>query len=306
LQRVLSTVTLVGLLVATAAAFAITEHLKLIKAPITAPVVTRYISPVCGCATSRATVSIKFRQPTVVTVTIVDSHTRTVATLATDQSVPRGRTKWTWKGQTDAGTRAPDGVYRPVIGLPHRPYLLGVDRITVDTTAPKVLSATTRGALIIGGKKGLPIRYVFSEAANALVYLGGRRVVLGRPTRPRNEVRWSGKRAGRLLRPGRYVLTLVARDAAGNETPPSERKRLVVVLRAIAVAETRIAVRPGARFTVRVRTAAPKYTWRFAGRRGSAHRKLLHLRAPSRHGKFRLLVAEGGHAASALVIVGRK
>lgn len=291
---------------ATAAAFAITEHLKLVKAPVTAPVVTRYVSPVCGCATSRATVSVKFRRPTVVTVTIVDAHAHTVATLASNQSVPRGRSKWAWDGRTDAGTRAPDGVYRPEISLAHRAYLLGVDRITVDTTVPKVLSASTRGVLIIGGKKGLRIHYAFSEPANALVYLHGQRVVLGRPTRPRDEVRWSGRRAGRVLRPGRYVLTLAARDAAGNETPPSGRQRLVVVLRYIAVAKKRIAVGAAAHFTVEVRTAAARYTWRFAGRRGTAHRKLLHLRAPSRRGKYRLVVAENGHAATVLVIVGRK
>jgi len=41
LQRVLTTVTLLGLLVATAAAFAITEHLKLIKSPVYGTLVSK-------------------------------------------------------------------------------------------------------------------------------------------------------------------------------------------------------------------------------------------------------------------------
>jgi len=306
LQRVLSTVTLLGLLVATAAAFAITEHLKLIKRPVYAPMVTRYVSPVCGCATAHATVSLKFRRRTVVTVSIVDAHRHTIATLASGQSVPRGQRTWTWDGRTDGGARAPDGTYLPEVALPHRTYLLSVDRVTVDTTVPKVLSASVHRTLIIGGKKGVPIHYVFSQDANALVYLGRTQVVLGHPTRTHDKVRWSGRRGGRILGAGRYVLTVAARDAAGNETPPSERKRVVVVLRYIEVAQPHIHARAGSHFTVGIRTAASKFSWRFAGKHGSGHGKVLHLRAPSRHGKFRLVVTEHGHSASAIVSVGRR
>jgi hypothetical protein len=306
LQRVLSTVTLLGLLVASAAAFAITEHLKLIKSPVYAPQVTRYVSPICGCATDRATISVKFRRRTVVTVRIVDAHQRPLATLVSQRSVPRGQGTWTWDGRTAGGARVPDGTYRPEIVLPHRTYLLSVDRITVDTTAPRVLSAGVSRTLIIGGKKGVPIHYVFSQAANALVYLGRQQVVLGHPTRAHDKVRWSGRRAGRLLGAGRYVLTVAARDAAGNETPPSGRKRVVVLLRYIEVAQTRIHVGAGAHFTVGIRTAAPKFSWRFAGKHGTGHGKTLHVRAPSRHGKFRLVVTEQGHSASAIVSVGRR
>ncbi len=297
--------TLLGLLVASAAAFAITEHLKLIKSPVYAPMVTRYISPVCGCLTERATVSLKFRRRTVVTVTIVDARQHTIATLTSQQSVPRGQRTWTWDGRTDGGARVPDGTYRPEVALPHRTYLLSVDRVTVDTTVPKVLSASVHRTLIIGGKKGVPIHYVFSQAANALVYLGRQQVVLGHPTRTHDKVRWSGRRAGRILGVGRYVLTVAARDAAGNETPPGDRKRVVVLLRYIEVAQTRIHVGAGKHFSVGIRTAASKYSWRFAGKRGTGHGKVLRLRAPSRHGRFRLVVTEQGHSASAIVSVGR-
>ena len=90
MQRVLSTVVLLGLLLASAAAFAITEHLKLIKSPIYATQVTnergrplKVFSPVCHCTTDKAVISFKLRHPDSVTVTIVDSHGDVVDTVAT-------------------------------------------------------------------------------------------------------------------------------------------------------------------------------------------------------------------------------
>jgi len=48
LQRVLTTVTLLGLLVATAAAFAITEHLKLVKSDVAGvEIPLKVFSPIC-------------------------------------------------------------------------------------------------------------------------------------------------------------------------------------------------------------------------------------------------------------------
>src|SRR5215469_7637818 len=86
-------VTLLGLLVATSAAFAITEHLKLEKSPIYGvkiysgrPGPHAVFSPVCGagCATRAANVGLTLRHTGRVTVTIVDSDGRQVATIAPD------------------------------------------------------------------------------------------------------------------------------------------------------------------------------------------------------------------------------
>ena len=70
---------LLGLLLASAAAFAITEHLKLIKSPIYGPQVPKVFSPVAG----KAVISFKLRHSDSVTVKIVDSHGNVVDTLAT-------------------------------------------------------------------------------------------------------------------------------------------------------------------------------------------------------------------------------
>jgi FlgD Ig-like domain len=305
LQRVLTTVTLLGLLVATAAAFAITEHLKLIKSPVFGPIVSKSFSPTCHCATNHADVSVRLRHATLVTVTIVDYRRKTVATLAFRQHEPKGRRHWPWDGRTDAGTTAPNGIYRPEISLPHRTFLLTADPIHLNTTTPKVRSARTRKRVLLAGPgRSIAIQYVFTEHAHAVVYLHGRLVIRGRRTDAHGKVKWAGRLGGRPLRVGRYVLAIGARDDAGNETPPAERKQVTIVVRYVELIPARLSVRAGGRFALHVETAARRYTWRLGHRRGS-HRgkRLLRLRAPTTPGTYRLVVSEGGHAATAVVRV---
>ncbi|HYQ10830.1 MAG TPA: FlgD immunoglobulin-like domain containing protein [Gaiellaceae bacterium] len=309
MQRVLTTVTLLGLLVATAAAFAITEHLKLIKSPIAGTQVSKVISPVCRCADSKALIQIRLRHADHVTVTILDSNLHKVATVASRESVPRGTPhQFFWDGRTAAGTNAPDGVYRPevhLVGARHT-FLLP-NRILLDTTTPKVLSASGGdGVLFPGSGRSLAIRYAFSEPANAVVYLGKRQIIRGRPTREHANVKWAGKVEGSPVAAGTYVLSVGARDAAGNETPAAERKSVRVVVRYIDLAPKLLSVRPGALFAVHVQTKAPRYTWRLGARHGAKQKKVLRLHAPSNRGTYRLFVTEQGHTAIALVRVRSK
>lgn len=309
MPRALSTIVLLGLLAATAAAFAITEHLKLIKSPIYGPQVTKRFSPVCGCATDKAEISFKLRHSDSVTVTIVDSGGKVVDTLARGTSVQKNTlTTFRWNGHTTSGVAENGKTYQPQVELTndHRTILMP-NQILVDTSPPKVLSASDgTGLLIVGGRHGVAIRYAFSEKAHASVYLGGRRIVLGRRIRAKDKIKWNGKLGGKPIRPGRYVLEVGAVDLAGNETPPAERRSLVVLVRYIALSETSIHVAPGAPFGVQVRAGAQQYTWRFAGTHGTGKKASLHLRAPARRGHYRLIVTEHGHAAAALVIVGKK
>lgn len=309
MQRVLTTVTLLGLLVATAAAFAITEHLKLIKSPIAGTRVSKVLSPVCDCADSKAAIQIRLRRKDRVTVTILDSSLRRVATIATDTPVPPHKPhRFFWDGSTEAGTRAPDGTYRPEVHLANARHTFVLpNRIVLDTTVPKVLSATGgTGVLFPGSGRSLAIRYAFSEPANAVVYLDGSQIIRGRPTREHDEIKWAGQVDGGAVPAGTYVLSVGARDAAGNETPAAERKTVTVVIRYIAVVPRFVSVRGGARFAVHVETKAPRYTWRLGGRHGAKRTKVLRLRAPSNRGTYRLFVTERGHTAVALVRVRSK
>jgi hypothetical protein len=309
LQRVLTTVTLLGLLVATAAAFAITEHLKLIRSPIAGTRVSKVLSPTCHCATDTATVSIRLRHQDHVTVTILDAGGNTIATIASDELVQRNRpTGFPWNGRTDAGAIAPDGVYHPLVALSHARHKYDLpNEILLDTEIPKVLSASRGKAVLLAGPgRSIAIHYSFDEAAHAVLYLGHRRLVVGRPTRSAGKVKWAGTIDGRAVPEGAYILAVAARDVAGNETPVEKRRHVTVVVRYIAALPRLISVRAGARLTVHVQTAATRYTWRLAARHGARRGKLLRLHAPTTPGTYRLFVAEHGHSATALVRVRAK
>ena len=302
----LTTVTLLGLLVSTAAAFAITEHLKLIKSPVYGTLVSKELSPVCDCRQSKATIRIRIRHRDHVTVKVLDSSGDTVATLASGVAEPpRQHLRFDWDGHTDAGDQAPDGVYQAEVHLAnaHRTILLP-NRIVLDTGTPAVLSAGAAKPVLFAGRgRSVAIRYAFSEPANAVVYLRGRQIIRGRPTRQRYRVKWSGTLGDRPLPAGKYVLSIGARDAAGNQTPPGSRKRVTVEVRYIDLTPRLLSVRPAARFTVRLQTAAPRYTWRLGDRHGARRGRVLQLRAPTTPGTYRLVVGEHGHAATAVVRV---
>jgi hypothetical protein len=310
LQRVLTTVTLLGLLVATAAAFAITEHLKLIKSPVRGVLVSKVFSPVCHCATSKASIRVKLRRRDHVTVKILDAGHHLVETVAAGVLVVPGQAvSFRWHGRTDAGTKAPDGSYYPEIDLAHsrHKYLLLANRIVLDTKTPQVLSASAgSGVLFVGRGRGIPIRYAFSEPANAIVYLGRRQILRGRPSRTHAALKWSGKIHGRPVPAGTYVLSVAARDAAGNETPAAGRKEVRVVVRYIDLSPHVLTVRPGQRFELHVVMRAPRYTWRLAKRHGSRRGRLLRLHAPTTPGTYRLVVSEHGHSATAIVRVRKR
>ncbi len=309
MQRVLTTVTLLGLLVATAAAFAITEHLKLIKSPVYGTLVSKVLSPVCDCSESKASIRIRLRHRDRVTVKILGSGGDTVATVASGAQMPaRRHLRFVWDGGTDTGARAPDGVYHAEVHLAnaHRTILLP-NRILLDTKTPEVLSANrAKPVLFAGPGSSVAIRYTFSEQANAVVYLRGRRIIRGRPTRQHYRVKWTGKLDGRALRAGTYVLSVGALDVAGNQTPPAARKKVTIVVRYIEIAPQRLTIRAGSRITLHLETAAPRYTWRLGHRHGARRGKLLRLGAPTTPGTYRLVVGEHGHTATALLRVRAK
>ena len=319
MQRVLTSVTLLGLLVATAAAFAITEYLKLKKSPLyavqvsagAAPPLHRpqpvVFSPVCHCTTNVARIGLRLRHPDRVKVTIVDSAGHTVATRGSD-GLLRARTAqhFVWDGRTDSGALVPDGVYYPWVNLASHTFKFA-NKITVDTQPPRVLSATgLKPVLQAGPGRSVAVKYDVDEKAHAIVYLGNRQVSLGRLSRLNAKIKWNGRLQHRQLPAGRYVLSIGARDLAGNETPAGERKHVTVVLRYIDVTPGQVSVRSGRPFKVHVETASKRYTWRLGRRHGERRGKRLRLRAPTTPGTYHLVVTENGHAATAVVRVRAK
>jgi FlgD Ig-like domain len=304
LQRVLTTVTLLGLLVATAAAFVITEHLKLQKSPLYGTFVAKYLSPDCGCASRVAKVRIRLRHAEHVTVAIVNSSSQTVDTIVSDELVSaRSRHHWTWNGLTTDGTRAPDGSYYPWVTVARHTFQLP-NRILLDTKAPKVVSVTgPKHVLLAARGRTVAIGYSFNEKAHPVVYLGSRQIILGRHTRQDSKIKWAGTEGGKPLPAGRYVLSIGAQDVVGNSTPAADRKSVTVVVRYVELAPQRITVRSGHGFSIHVTTAARRYTWRLGHRHGAHRGKTLHVRAPTTPGTYRLVVTESGQSTTAIVEV---
>jgi hypothetical protein len=308
-QRLLTSLTLVGLLVATAAAFAVTERLKLTKSAISGTLVSRSFSPKCGCSRKTAKVRIVLRRGDTLDVTVVDAHRHDVATLFTRQHFPRGETKFRWDGILDTGGPAPDGTYQVKIHLERqRQTIVLPNRILLDTKPPEIVEATpNREDFSPDGDKQadfVRISYKLSKQAHVILYLGGRRILGPTYRHPANgSLSWYGLAHGQLVRPGSYTLQVGAVDLSGNRTPPDQRFRVHVRLRYIVLASKRIGVRAGRFFEVGVSTDARSYHWVLGGREGRRAGAVLRLRAPKKPGGYVLTVIEQGHVDRAHIVV---
>jgi flagellar hook capping protein FlgD len=310
LQRFLTSATLVLLLVATAAAFAVTERLKLTKSPIYATVVgpKAGFSPKCGCARSKANIKIALRRADTVTVVVVDARRREVALLAVDAHYRRGTARFRWDGKLADGELAPDGVYRVKVHLArqHQTIVLPND-VRLDTKPPEVVNVVqNRDAFSPDGDKQadfVRLSYALSKPARLTLFLGGRRIQLTHLYPQRGATTWAGAAHGHTLRPGTYTLEVGALDLAGNSTAPGDRQRIHVRIRYIALATRHLTARAGKRFEVGVSTDAPKYRWQLGGRKGRNGGAVLRLQAPDKPGRYVLTVTERGHVDRARLVV---
>jgi hypothetical protein len=205
------TLVVVALLAATAVAFATTERQKLEKTPFAVLHVDRTLAP----ARRRATIDLRFRRKHLITVQIVDASGRVVATLARERRVEPGLTVLRWTGH---GVR--DGAYQPKLTLDDGREFTLPNQIVVDSVPPSATLLSYRPHVLPRrAKPEVRIAYRVSEPAHVLVFVNGRREVVGGAKSLQFAVNWSAKRNGRRLRPGRYRLQLAAADLAGNVGP---------------------------------------------------------------------------------------
>ena len=208
------------LLAGTAIAFATTERQKLERTPFAVLRLDTVLSPVCKCRTSRATISLRFRQKHVFTARILDEDGRIVRRLTSEQVVGKGTLNVSWDGRNDAGRRVPDGEYSPRLILDNGRVFDPPNPIRVDSVAPKTTLVSYRPRVLKRAKKPrLQVRYRVSESAHPVLYVNGRQAVLGIGTALSGKFDWFGRRDGRRLRRGRYRLQLAAVDLAGNVGP---------------------------------------------------------------------------------------
>lgn len=291
-----------GLLIATAAAFAITERLKLVKSPITG---TKVLAATFSPDRGEARIRIKLRHADRVTVFVLGGNRQPVRTLIVDEVLPRGPSVLRWNGRNDLGSVAKQGTYFFEVHLTRqRRTILLPNAIRLDTTPPKRPKATlNRPAFSPDGDHQadtVSIRYSLSEPAHVVAYLGATRIVRTRSSKQRYHFEWNGKVGFRLLPPGSYRLRVYAVDLAGNRSAPKEVR---VHLRYIVLALHRLSAPAGVTFRVGVSTDAKRYRWRLGVRTGIAHGSTLKLRAPASPGTYRLTVTERGHSDRAVMLV---
>jgi hypothetical protein len=305
--RIASTVLVVALLAATAAAFALTQGLKLEKSPIFGTDVQPVFSPVCkpGCERETALIEFKLRKADRLDVSIVEGG-EVVRTIERGAGHSKGLVSIEWDGRDDAGRVLPEGEYQPRIHVrSERQTITLPNPIRIDVTPPVVQDVTVqpRVASPDGDRRSdrVTVRYRLSEPGRGVLFVNGRRRALTRFPRTEETIVWNAKVAGRPVREGVYRLQLAAFDPAGNR---AERTTPIpVVVRYVALGRTRIPVASGARFAVRVSTDAARVRWTLGGRSGFAPPGTLRLRAPLQKGQFTLTVSANGHTARAAVFV---
>lgn len=308
MARIASTVLVVALLAATAAAFALTQGLKLEKSPIFGTDVQPVFSPVCRPACERETASIAFklRKADRLDVSIVDGGD-VVRTLERGASHPKGLVSIQWDGRDDTGRVLPEGEYQPRIHLRSaRQTITLPNPIRIDVTPPVIQDVRVSRRVISpdgdGRRDRLTVSYRLSERGRGALIVDGKRQGLG-TLFPRTEERivWNGRSEGRPVDAGRHLLQLVSVDPAGNRsarTPPA-----AVTVRYVALGRNRIPVVSGSTFAVRVSTDAARVRWTLGGRSGFTAPGTLRLRAPLQKGQFTLTVSANGHTARTAVFV---
>jgi hypothetical protein len=295
-----------ALLGATAAAFAVTERLKLERSPITGTQVDKVFSPVCECARDVAVISFVLRRTETVTLDILDKNRRSIRTLVRDKREPAGRAFFTWDGRDNLDRVVAEGIYRPRVQLERNGRTIVLPNpMRVDTTAPVISLLRVFPRVFSpdgdGNRDRVTATYRIDERARAIMLVDGRQRVQSKFLRLDGQLVWFGRVNGRTVRPGTFEIRLRAVDRAGNR---SVRTRAVPVrVRFVELSRDRIEVGAGRRFSVRVRTDADSYHWLFAGRRGVGEREVLVLRAPEEPGTYSLFVRVGTRAARAEVVV---
>ena len=300
---------LVFLLVATAAAFAITERLKLTKSALMPGTkVSKVFSPFSGGARTKANVTVRLRRADTVTVSILDVHGHEVAVLAETLHVPRGFVTFRWDGKQPNGALAADGAYRVKVHLANQHQTIELPNvIRLDTKPPEIVSVTpNRDAFSPDGDKQadfVRLNYVLSKPARLTLFYRGQRIQKTYKYPQRGSTSWRGMVGGTQLAPGRYTLEVGALDLAGNSTPAAQRQRVHVTIRFIDLAAQRIVARAGKPFEVGVSTDAKRYRWKLGARKGRNGGAVLRLTAPTKRGTYTLTVTENGHVDRARVVV---
>jgi hypothetical protein len=208
------------LVVATMAAFVVTQHLK--RSPpilLHAAVRPAHISPDGNGTQDSARIGFQVKRSDEATVTVVDSAGDPVRSLGRRAAHTGVLVRLAWNGRTDAGGVAPEGRYRVRVDLRRAGRSITLPGgVSVDTHPPEVVVLRVRAR---AHSRGFAVRLkgYISRAPVLLVYRvsrGRARLVARRPGRPGGALGWEGEIRGHPAPPGTYELAIRVRDLAGN------------------------------------------------------------------------------------------
>ena len=294
MARVLPTALVLALLAATAAAFALTERAKLELSPIYGTQQAQVFSPDSKVAAKKlAHIRFHVRKSENIDVWIQSSDGKKVDNLLVHRAVrPRELVQVVWDAFTPSGVGVPDGTYRAVVKLErsHRTIVLPSD-IKVDTTPPRIVARPATKYPIIspdgdGHADVVRVPYEVSEPAHAILLLRGEQVVFTNGQKEKATLVWNGKVAGSASRFRRAGTCSRSLRRTAQAIAPRACPFAIAQVRYVTLGRTRVVVRPGGRFALRVSTDAPRVDWRLHGRSGALPRGTLHLRAPKKRGRL--------------------
>jgi len=297
LKRLAPTILVAALLIATATAFAVTEHLKLEDSPVLGTRFSGLFSP----RLVEERIGFRLRREEDIRLDIADSNGEIVKHGVGSGVFGQAYHQFAWDGRDDSGRIVPDGIYRVELTLKDEDRTIEFPRtIAVDATPPTIPFVTIRHGVFSPDGDGradrVDVRYRFGEPAWAILYVDGKRVGRSGRRKPIGVYPWYA----RGKKPGEYRLALAAQDRAGNIAPST--REFKVRLRYVQLFKTRFTPR-GRTIRVRVSSDAKRLTWRLGGRSGTGRSPLLRLPVPTQPGRYTLTVSANGHRARATVIV---
>ncbi|MGN6187693.1 MAG: N,N-dimethylformamidase beta subunit family domain-containing protein [Conexibacter sp.] len=219
------------LVLATLAAFVVTQKLKSSPPLVVRPHISVVFSPTPHARVTSARISFWIVHGDDVSVSIVDDEGGIVRRLVDGRHLPsRKRIALRWNGRADDGVVVPDGAYRVRVALIHQGRTIDLAQpIRVDTRPPRPL-VTDVSPHAGDGPAFLPQRGVKAVTIH-LTGLEGRsaRVLIYRtdlaPPRRVGELHvgpgartasWDGTLGGRPAPPGTYLMGVLVADRSGN------------------------------------------------------------------------------------------
>ncbi len=243
MKRLAPTILVAALLVATATAFAVTEHLKLEDSPVINTAFPALFSP----KLVEERIGFRLRREEDIQLDIADSQGTIVKHGVGSGVFGQAYHQFAWDGRDDAGRIVPDGIYRVQLTLKDEDRTIEFPRtITVDSTPPAIQDVEIRHGVFSPDGDGradrVDVRYRLGEPAWAILYVDGKRVGRSGRRNPIGVYPWYA----RGKKPGEYRLALAAQDRAGNIAPST--REFNVRLRYVQLFKTRFTPRAAARF----------------------------------------------------------